>query len=81
MDITIDNITELKHKVEHPVLKAWSLKHGIIDCVMTVRACLKAGFGYMGTQRIDNKFIKSLSNNDRCLYNGVLAWIDLMKTK
>lgn len=81
MKITTDNILELKHKIENPFLKDWSLKHGIVDCMTTVRTCLRAGFGYMGTQRIDHDFVNSLSNSDRCLYNGVLAWYDLTKTK
>lgn len=81
MDITIDNISELKHKIENPFLKEWGLKHGVIDCITTVRQCLRSGFGYMGTQRIDNDFVNSLSYSDRCIYNGVIAWIDLTKTK
>lgn len=76
MALTYEQITSLKYKVENPVLKKWSMRHGIIDCMTTVRACLQSGFGYMGEQRIDRNFIASLSDGDRCIYNDIMAWMD-----
>ena len=52
------------------------MKYGVIDCIRKIRLCLEAGFGYMGGQRIDRNFIASLSYNDRCIYNGVVAWLN-----
>lgn len=69
-------IISLKYKIENPVLKKWSMRHGVIDCMTKVRQCLLSGFGYMGGQRVDRDFVNSLSQSDRCIYNGVTAWID-----
>ena len=74
MTLTDKQAMCLKYKVENPFLREWSLKYGVVDCMTKVQSCLKAGFGYMGRQRIDRSFLESLSYNDRCLYNGVVAW-------
>jgi len=74
--LTTRQILDLKYKVENPVLKQWSMKHGIIDCMTKIQACLRSGFGYLGDQRIDRHFINQLSPGDRTIYNGVTAWID-----
>lgn len=74
--MTTEQIFDLKYKVENPVLKKWSLRHGVIDCMRNVQTCLRSGFGYMGSQRIDRNFIQSLSHADRSIYNGVTAWLN-----
>jgi len=74
MALSREQIMSLKYKVENPFLRKWSLKYGIIDCMNKVHSCLKTGFGYMGEQRIDRSFMETLSDNDRCLYNGIVLW-------
>ena len=70
-------VLNLKYKVENPLLRKWSMRYGIVDCMTKVRRCLRSGFGFMGTQRIDRDFINNLSHADRVIYNGVLAWHDI----
>ena len=77
MALTDEQVMSLKYKVENPFLREWSMKYGVIDCMTKVQSCLKAGFGFMGSKRIDRSFVESLSYNDRCLYNGVVAWSDI----
>ena len=74
--MTNEEITSLKYKIENSVLKKWSLRHGVIDCMRNVQTCLRSGFGYMGSQRIDRDFMQSLSYGDRSIYNGVTAWLE-----
>lgn len=76
MEPTTEQIFSLKYKIENSFLREWSMKYGVIDCIRKIRLCLEAGFGYMGGQRIDRNFIASLSYNDRCIYNGVVAWLN-----
>lgn len=77
MALTTEQVIDLKYKVEDPFLREWSMKHGITDCVRCMWHCLKSGFGYMGEQRIDREFMKSLTAGDRAIYNGVAAWLNL----
>ena len=74
MALTNEQVMSLKYKVENPFLREWSMKYGVADCMTKVQSCLKAGFGFMGSQRIDRSFVESLSSNDRCIYNGIIAW-------
>jgi len=74
MALTNEQVMSLKYKVENPFLREWSMKYGVTDCMTKVQSCLKAGFGFMGSQRIDRSFVESLSSNDRCIYNGIIAW-------
>ena len=71
---THEQICDLKFKLENSFLKEWSSHYGIIDCMTKIVSCLACGFGYMGAQRIDYKFLASLSHNDICIYNEVIAW-------
>jgi len=71
-----EKIINLKYKIENPFLKKWSLSYGIIECMTKLQICMQSDFGYMGDQRIDRDFIKSLSKNDRDIYNCVISWID-----
>lgn len=77
MALTTEQVFDLKYKVEHPFLREWCLKYGITDCVRCMWQCLKSGFGYMGEQRIDREFMKSLTHGDCAIYNGVVAWLNL----
>lgn len=74
MKLTTEQVMSLKYKIENPFLRKWSMKYGVIDCMTKVQSCLKAGFGFMGSQRIDRSFVESLSSNDRSIYNGIIAW-------
>lgn len=68
------DVLNLKYKIENLFLKKWSVKYGVVDCMTKVQMCLKSGWGYMGDRRIDCKFMAQLSQNDRAIYNKVLAW-------
>lgn len=74
MALTYEQVSSLKYKVENPFLRKWSMMYGVVDCMTRVQSCLKADFGFMGSQLIDRSFVKSLSSNDRCIYNGIIAW-------
>lgn len=75
-ELTSEQMLSLKYKVEHPILREWCMRYGIIDCVRNIQTCIKSGYGYLSTQRVDRNFINSLSYNDRCIYNGVVAWLN-----
>lgn len=72
-------LSELKYKWENQVLREWSIKFGIIDCVRTIHDILRnpSNYGFLGETRIDRKFINELSYSDRVLFNAVTAWIYL----
>lgn len=69
--IAITSITQLsvlKYKLQHPKLKEWAVKYGLLDLVRRMYYLEEV---YIGGFMIDNKFRQSLCENDKAIIAAV----------
>lgn len=70
-EIKITSITQLnvlKYKLQHPRLKEWAVKFGLLDLVRNMYCAPELSLGGLW---IDNKFHQSLCENDKMIINAV----------
>lgn len=70
-EIKITSITQLnvlKYKLQHPKLKEWAVKYGLLDLVRNMYYAPELSLGGLW---IDNKFRQSLCENDKAIINAV----------
>lgn len=70
-EIAITSITRLnvlKYKLQHPKLKEWAVKYGLLDLVRNMYCAPELSLGGLW---IDNKFRQSLCENDKMIINAV----------
>ena len=70
-EIAITNITQLnvlKYKLQHPRLKEWAVKYGLLDLVRKMYCAPELSLGGLW---IDNKFRQSLCENDKAIITAV----------
>lgn len=70
-EIAITSITQLnvlKYKLQHPKLKEWAVKYGLLDLVRRMYYLEEV---YIGGVMIDNKFRQSLCENDKAIIAAV----------
>lgn len=69
--IAITSITQLnmlKYKLQHPRLKEWAVKFGLLDLVRNMYCAPELSLGGLW---IDNKFRQSLCENDKAIISAV----------
>lgn len=70
-EIAITSITQLsvlKYKLQHPKLKEWAVKYGLLDLVRNMYCAPELSLGGLW---IDNKFRQSLCENDKAIIAAV----------
>lgn len=70
-EIAITSITQLnvlKYKLQHPKLKEWAVKYGLLDLVRNMYCAPELSLGGLW---IDNKFRQSLCENDKSIIAAV----------
>lgn len=74
--MTKTEILQLKDNLDDQWLKAKCFWFGIVWLTKVINHCLKNGFGYLDTKRIDQDFYQSLSDNDKKILKTVSDWLD-----
>ena len=74
--MTLLEIMQLKYELENEWLKEQSYFYEIMWVTATINHCLRSGFGFVGTKRIDKDFFQSLSENDRAILKKVSDWLE-----
>lgn len=70
-ELAITSITQLnvlKYKLQHPKLKEWAVKYGLLDLVRKMYCAPELSLGGLW---IDNKFRQSIGKNDKTIINAV----------
>lgn len=65
---SIAQLNVLKYKIQHPKLKEWAVKFGLLDLVRNMYCAPELSLGGLW---IDNKFRQSLCENDKAIINAV----------
>lgn len=69
---SIAQLNVLKYKLQHPRLKEWAVKFGLLDLVRNMYCAPELSLGGLC---IDNKFRQSLCENDKSIIAAVRKFI------
>ena len=65
LPFSVSKLTQAGYKFSNPFLRQYNSTYGMMDLIAKLKACWKAGLGYIGNNRIDMDFFKSLNKADR----------------
>ena len=65
LPFSVSKLTQAAYKFSNPFLCQYNSTYGMMDLIAKLKACGRACLGYIGTNRIDINFFKSLNKADR----------------
>ena len=67
LPLNFGKLSQAGYKFNNSFLYQYNLNHGMVDLMAKLKHCWFNGLGYIGGQRIDMDFYRSLNTNDQLI--------------